>query len=74
MPINRYHFIVTLTLFGAVVILSILLNRKAYRVGYLEGQAKVYQDIATMPEDQGNCYGLQNELDALKKKQSKKHK
>jgi len=73
MPFNRYHFIVTLSLLGAVIVLAVSLSHKIYRVGFLEGQAKVYQDIAQMPEDQGNCYGLQNELDALKK-HLKKHK
>jgi hypothetical protein len=65
---------IVLALLSLVGLLSVLLYHKVYRLGVLEGQAKVYQDIASMPEDQGNCYGLQNELDALKKKQSKKHK
>jgi hypothetical protein len=73
MPFNRYHTIVTFSLLGTVIVLSILLNRKAYRVGFLEGQAKVYQGIAQMPADDSVCYGLQTELDALKK-HSKKHK
>jgi hypothetical protein len=73
MPINRYHFIVTLTLLGTVVVLALSLSHKIYRVGFLEGQAKVYQDIATMPADDSVCYGLQSELSKLKK-QLKKQK
>jgi hypothetical protein len=71
MPTNKYHTTVTFSLLGLVIILSILLNRKAYQVGFLEGQAKVYQDISQIPEDQGNCFGLQSEINTLKKKKHK---
>jgi hypothetical protein len=60
-------------LIGLVGLLAIALYYKVYRNGFLEGQARVYTDLATMPASDDVCYGLRAELDKLKKQQ-KKHK
>jgi len=58
------HLTVVTVLAFAVLVLSVVWHHDAYRIGFLEGQAKVYQDMAQMPAEDGNCYA----------KPGKKHK